>query len=59
MIKIAVPDGVGVVVVGAAVVVTVDVGTAAVVVDSAAADTHAHIKTIVLRSLYRQAVLAG
>ena len=44
VVKISVPDGLGVVVVGADVVVTVVVGTAAVVVDSAAADTEAHIR---------------
>jgi len=58
VIKITVPDGVGVVVVDAPVVVTLVVGTAVVVVDSAAIVTHAHTQTIVLRPLYKQDVLA-
>jgi len=59
VIKITVPDGVGVVVVDAPVVVTLVVGTAVVVVDSAAIVTHAHTQTIVLRPSYKQDVLAG
>ena len=59
MIKITVPDGVGVVVVGAPVVISVVVGSAVVVVDSAAIVTYtfAHTNAIVLRPLYKQSVL--
>ena len=58
MVKIAVPDGVGVVVVDAPVVVTLVVGSAVAMVDSAAIVTHAHTQTIVFTTMYRQTALA-
>jgi len=45
VIKVSVPDGVGDVVVGAPVVVSVIVGSAVVVVDSAAIVTYTHNRT--------------
>jgi len=58
VVKIAVPDGVGVVVVDAPVVVTLVVGSAVAMVDSTVIVTHAHTQTIVFTTMYRQPAIA-